>query len=393
MNKKNIILCICICIGLIITFIIGLLLGIVLVNKNNNNNKTINNTEKIDNIDVKYFDNDKYYIITGDYNGDYDYQKIDLNDENSDYDTINDKIKLFNTTEILNYTQYDKYCKRWNLKQKYNNRSKDYLVISYASFGQPIIEARLANVIERNGKVTVYMWDDADGVTADVKGYSIIIPVDRSIYTKEIISAYTEEEFYNIQKYNTPYDPNLVSEDKPIIYIYPKDDTKVTVKLSNPELLTVSYPKYNNSWNVLASPNGNLKDLNTNKNYYGLYYESSNHKVNIKNDGFIIEGKNIASFLEEKLSILGLNEKESNEFIIYWLPKLENNKYNYIRFETQDEINNYMSLDINPKPDTLIRIIMDFKPLDEKINIKEQVLTPVKRQGYTVVEWGGSKIK
>ena len=58
-----------------------------------------------------------------------------------------------------------------------------------------------------------------------------------------------------------------------------------------------------------------------------------------------------------------------------------------------DEINNYMSLNITPKPDTLIRILMEFKALDEPIKVKEQELTPIQRSGYTVVEWGGTEIK
>ena len=65
--------------------------------------------------------------------------------------------------------------------------------------------------------------------------------------------------------------------------------------------------------------------------------------------------------MEEKLAVLGLNYKESEEFIVYWLPKLEKNKYNYIRFQTMDEINRTMELDIDPKPDTLIRVMMKFK--------------------------------
>ena len=36
---------------------------------------------------------------------------------------------------------------------------------------------------------------------------------------------------------------------------------------------------------------------------------------------------------------------------------------------------------------------MTFKGLDEKINVKEQVLTPVKRKGYSVIEWGGTIIE
>ena len=97
-------------------------------------------------------------------------------------------------------------------------------------------------------------------------------------------------------------------------------------------------------------------------------------------------------FLEEKLSILGLNEREANEFIIYWLPQLEENKYNFISFKSIEEINNYMPLEISPTPDTIIRVLMEFKGLDEPIDVKEQKLETPKREGFVVVEWGGSKL-
>ena len=72
------------------------------------------------------------------------------------------------------------------------------------------------------------------------------------------------------------------------------------------------------------------------------------------------------------------------------VPKLESNKYNYIRFMTREEIDNNMELDINPKPDTLIRVMMEYKGLDKKIKVKDQKLPQVERTGYTVVEWGGT---
>ena len=81
---------------------------------------------------------------------------------------------------------------------------------------------------------------------------------------------------------------------------------------------------------------------------------------------------------------------KEKEFIIYWLPQMEDNKYNYIRFETIEEIEKEMPLQIEPKPDTTIRVLMDWKKLDEAIEVKEQELIPVERSGYTVVEWGGS---
>ena len=179
---------------------------------------------------------------------------------------------------------------------------------------------------------------------------------------------------------------------KPIIYLYPEKETQVTVKVNHPENFTVTYPKYNKEWKVLAKEDGTLIDENG-RSYYALYWESEQNKKNpIKEDGFVVKGKDVTKFLEEKLYILGLNEKESNEFIIYWLPKLEKNKYNYIRFQTLEEMNSDMKLSINPKPDTLIRVRMEYKPLTKKIKVKQQKLTQVQRHGFTVVEWGGTNI-
>lgn len=183
-----------------------------------------------------------------------------------------------------------------------------------------------------------------------------------------------------------------VSWDKPIIYIYPKEDINVEIKVSDPAKLTVSYPKYNDGWQVKALTDGTLIDQN-NKKYYALYWEGQGKDNKIKEDGFVVKGDDTATFLEEKLEILGLNYKERNEFIMYWLPKLEKNKYNYIRFMTKEEIDSNMELIINPKPDTLIRVMMEYKPLTKKLKIKEQNLTPISREGYTVVEWGGTEIK
>ena len=180
---------------------------------------------------------------------------------------------------------------------------------------------------------------------------------------------------------------------KPVIYLYPTKTTDVSVKFAKPELLTTTYPKYENAWTVTATKDGNLYDQKTNRNYYALYYESlTSISKGVRQEGFVVENKNTIKFLEDKLSKLGLTERESNEFIMYWLPKLEQSKYNYIYFNTLEEVNADMPIEVNPKPDTMIRIIMEYKPLSEPINVKEQVIITPERKGFTLVEWGGTKI-
>lgn len=180
---------------------------------------------------------------------------------------------------------------------------------------------------------------------------------------------------------------------KPILYLYPEEKINITIKLGYKEKLTSSYPLYIDGWKVIVNPDGTLIDTETGRELYSLYWEGI-HTESIKLDeGFIVEDDEIIEFLEDKLSLLGLNERESEEFIIYWLPKLQENKYNYIRFASIDEINKNMPLEFSIEPDTIIRVLMQYKPLNNPIKIKEQQLETPNRVGFTVVEWGGTIIK
>ena len=190
---------------------------------------------------------------------------------------------------------------------------------------------------------------------------------------------------------NKPYCNPYVSY-KPMIYLYPEREMKVNVKLGYKDLLTVTYPDYKNGWNVIAKPNGKLLGEDG-RTYYGLYWEGLNNFDSDFKDGFVVRKEDTIKFLEEKLEILGLNETESNEFIVYWLPKLVESDYNLIRFESIENINEQMPLIVTPVPDTIIRVLMEYKPIDVPVKIQEQKLTNANRSGFTVVEWGGSLIK
>ena len=224
----------------------------------------------------------------------------------------------------------------------------------------------------------------------------VIIIIIFAVAAGIIIYAYSTNDncTENVQQ-SRPMSNSPLIDAKPVIYIYPEQETEVSVKLGYEDKITCIYPSYNNGWIVTAQPNGTLIDTKTNKKYYSLYYESDNTKKYNGNltEGFVVSKENVANFLEEKLAILGLNYKESEEFIIYWLPKLEQKDYVYIRFQTMNEIESNMPLLFTPSPDTLIRIMMEWKSLDNSIDVKEQVLTSVIRNGYTVVEWGGTEIK
>ncbi len=239
--------------------------------------------------------------------------------------------------------------------------------------------------------------------------YGIYLIVQNDITTKEEVYDYFKdkesedfESIEDLEDYDLGYEYYYIPSTnevgriptyiggyaKPVLYLYPQKETKVTITFDHPERLTTTYPKYNNSWVVYAKPNGDLRDLND-KYYYALYWEENlNHKVDFS-EGFYVTKDNAIEFLESKLSYIGLNNKERNEFIMYWLPILEKNKKNLVYFELTSERNKYSNINISPKPDSMLRIAIHIKKVNSIINIKEEKLTKFNRTGFSVVEWGG----
>lgn len=52
-----------------------------------------------------------------------------------------------------------------------------------------------------------------------------------------------------------------------------------------------------------------------------------------------------------------------------------------------------MPLTITPEPDTTIRMLMEYKGLENTIEVEKQSLETPERKGFVAVEWGGTEIK
>ncbi|MFA5107088.1 MAG: hypothetical protein WC497_02030 [Patescibacteria group bacterium] len=177
---------------------------------------------------------------------------------------------------------------------------------------------------------------------------------------------------------------------KPVIYLYPEKETPVNVKVSPTGGFTLTEPAYPaDGWAVIARPDGQLKTANGDEYPY-LFWEGVGLNYEIPNRGFVIARSEVGQFLKEKLVILGLNEKESAEFIEFWQPKLEIKPYVFVTFINQAVFDQLAPLTVIPKPDQVIRVFMDYKPLDTRITVTPQKLETPVRHGFTVVEWGGA---
>jgi hypothetical protein len=180
---------------------------------------------------------------------------------------------------------------------------------------------------------------------------------------------------------------------KPIIYLYPKAPTVCSVKLALDGELTCTYPAHGvDGWqDFTAHPDGTLV-FPDGKEYYALYWEGLQCSAWDFSRGFCVRGEDTAAFLEWALAEQGLSPREANEFIIYWLPRMQDNPYNVISFQTELYTEN-ASLEITPAPDALLRVFMAYYPSSSAVEIEPQSFDGFLRHGFTVVEWGGSEVK
>ena len=179
---------------------------------------------------------------------------------------------------------------------------------------------------------------------------------------------------------------------KPVIYLYPETPTEVSVTLTLTGRLTCTYPDYEAGWDgFTAHPDGTLIFPNG-KEYYCLYWEGMQATEWDFSQGFCVKGEDTAAFLEWALAEQGLTAREANEFIIYWLPLMQENPYNIISFQTEAYTSTAV-LEVTPAPDTTIRVMMAYYPSDEAVEIAPQHFETPVREGFTVVEWGGSRVE
>lgn len=178
---------------------------------------------------------------------------------------------------------------------------------------------------------------------------------------------------------------------KPVIYLYPEQETDVRVTLDLAGELTCAYPAYGDGWSVRAAPDGTLTDENG-QTYRYLYWEGTSEVDYDFSTGFCVAGEDTAAFLEDALAKLGLTREEANEFIIYWLPQMQDNVYNLISFQ-QESYTDSAKLTIDPAPDTLLRVFMAWQPSEQFVDLPAQELSAPERVGFTVVEWGGCAVQ
>ncbi|MDU0349669.1 hypothetical protein [Actinomyces sp. MRS3W] len=115
---------------------------------------------------------------------------------------------------------------------------------------------------------------------------------------------------------------SFAPSEKPALYLYPREVTRLDVTLDYAGELTYTYPAVEQegtkaTWQVTATPAGELTDA-AGREYPYLFWEGVNARSFTPTEGFVVEAGREVEFLEDKLAVLGLNQREAAEFITYW---------------------------------------------------------------------------
>ena len=333
-----------------------------------------------------------WYVLDEEYAGDFDLQRVVFYSEpvtdNMDGDLlipVENAFEVpaaFDRQTVFDRAGYEAFCETWGLTPAFSKHDGGFAVIAYASPGAVRSELQLGGVSVEGDTVTVPLRERFSGGWSNSAGYVLTVPVPAGVTKLETLPLYTEAEV-------EAFKFGDITTDKPVIYLYPERETAVTVKLDFDGELTCAYPAYGEGWAVTAAPDGTLTDAEG-RTYSYLYWEGAGEGSWDFSRGFCVRGADTAAFLEDALADLGLTRREANEFIVYWLPLMEDNAWNLISFQNE-AYTDRARLTVDPAPDTLLRVFMAWQALEAPIDVEPQTLTAPERSGFVLVEWGGAE--
>ena len=342
------------------------------------------NTRELNGFEIKEFNGKEYAVFNHEYRG--------------TYQTGRHHSELIEG--IFSYDEYIGFIQTMG-HQRYFDKDKNYAIFAFSTDRMETYSSKLAGIKIEDNTIRIYIQENYKECKLDVDwtklnescglnhpGAYFVIPVNKSITTLEVEAAYTNAQIEQLLKLK----PTINIQLKPVIYLYPEEETNVEIKMDLNGEFIYTYPKYTDCWNVTAYPDGRLIDQKTGFEYSYLFWES---KTNIRwdfSEGFVVKGEDSTEFLRNTLIKMGLTPKEYNEFIVYWAPIMENNEYTLVSFQ-KELYEDSAKLTVNPTPDSVLRIFMAIKSLDEPIEIEPQVFETFERKGFTLVEWGGTIIE
>jgi len=184
-----------------------------------------------------------------------------------------------------------------------------------------------------------------------------------------------------------------VSFFSPLIYLYPQTSKVVSLKIESSLFSPKLALDKNKSWNVTALPDGTLTTLDGKKHKF-IPYEFLRSDFKRPANGYVIEGSKLEAYLKNDLwKKLGLSDSEINDYWWDTKPRIKSSPYYFVSLIDRSEIDRVLPMEVNPKPDTILRNMTYILPLSQSpsmsiIPLEEEKLIAPERKGFTVLENG-----
>jgi hypothetical protein len=239
---------------------------------------------------------------------------------------------------------------------------------------------------------TVTLYLSTDSVLANIAFFGFTQAPGGSNFILNLISARpVRQADIDIPQGN--YEIDFVLESgmiayKPNIYLYPKITSKMDVFLCLPQggCITESDPQYPCEWNnIKVKPSGKI-----NNEYDYLFYEAALPDRWQYEEGWSVMINDLETFFRKNLTEYGFIDNEINDFINYWIPKLDDSPYYNIYPQYTDKVDELVTLHISKEPKSLMRMFYVIKesPLMKATDIPAPMIPEFERNGFTVTEWG-----
>lgn len=182
---------------------------------------------------------------------------------------------------------------------------------------------------------------------------------------------------------------------KPVIYLYPTKEMDVEVKLQPSGTLTYTYPKYDDTWKVQATPEGKIQ---AGKNEFRYLFWEAEQKLSMQDimqNEVYIPTMEVEAYLEKTLTEFGLNSYEKADFMTFWMPQILSCEEEtiYLSFLFNEGCNIFAQIDVFPRPDEIGRIYLLWKPVSKgkitSLSKNYPSVPQLNRSGFTLIEWGG----
>jgi len=174
--------------------------------------------------------------------------------------------------------------------------------------------------------------------------------------------------------------------DKPNIYLYPEEAIELDVEIVFPNggMVVDSVPDYGDGWHVTVEPSGLIDGQ-----YEYLFYEGSLGDYSQYDAGWVVPVEELEGFFRDNMALTGFTEKEIDDFVEYWIPRLTDYPYYAMYPQYNDQLEDMLRLEFSIQPDSLIRLIYCIRGLaDGNLSLAEPTVPVFEREGFTVAEWG-----